>query len=48
MMRLDHRYFYDLTPERIDALIAERRSAVAPPAAAPPPARKRGGKKKNA
>jgi NADH-quinone oxidoreductase subunit E len=48
MMRLDHRYFYDLTPEKIDALIAERRSAVAPPAAAPPPARKRGGKKTNA
>lgn len=27
MMRLDHRYFYDLTPERIDELVAERRGA---------------------
>ena len=26
MMRLDHRYFYDLTTEAIDDLIAERRS----------------------
>jgi NADH-quinone oxidoreductase subunit E len=26
MMRLDQRYHYDLTPEKIDALIAERRS----------------------
>jgi NADH-quinone oxidoreductase subunit E len=25
MMRLDHRYHYDLTPEKIDAFIAERR-----------------------
>ncbi len=25
MMRLDHRYHYDLTPSRIDELIAERR-----------------------
>ena len=26
MMRLDHRYHYDLTPEKIEALIAERRN----------------------
>ena len=26
MMRLDHSYHYDLTPEKIDALIAERRN----------------------
>src|SRR5690348_11085783 len=26
MMRLDHRYHYDLTPERVDALVAERRN----------------------
>ena len=26
MMRLDHQFHYDLTPERIDALVAERRS----------------------
>ena len=25
MMRLDHAYHYDLTPEKIDALVAERR-----------------------
>ncbi len=40
MMRLDHRYFYDLTPERIDELVAERRGrkaeAEAVPAAAGP------------
>ena len=34
MMRLDHRYFYDLTPQRIDDLIAERRDGHA---SAPPP-----------
>lgn len=33
MMRLDHRYHYDLTPERIDALIAERKAPPAPTAA---------------
>ncbi|HKC19050.1 MAG TPA: NAD(P)H-dependent oxidoreductase subunit E, partial [Candidatus Dormibacteraeota bacterium] len=27
MMRLDHAYHYDLTPEKIDALIAERKGA---------------------
>jgi NADH-quinone oxidoreductase subunit E len=42
MMRLDHQYFYDLTPQRIDELVAERK-APAPPAATPPPPRKRGG-----
>jgi NADH-quinone oxidoreductase subunit E len=48
MMRLDHRYHYDLTPEKIDSLIAERKG-TAPPAAAPPPPRKRGAvRKKNA
>ncbi len=29
MMRLDHRYLYDLTPQAIDELIAERRSGKA-------------------
>ena len=27
MMRLDHRYYYDLTTEKVDALVAERRSS---------------------
>ncbi len=35
MMRLDHGYHFDLTPEKIDALIAERRT---PAAAAQAPA----------
>jgi NADH-quinone oxidoreductase subunit E len=47
MMRLDHRYHYDLTAEKIDALIAERRGKVLPtraevaarPAAAQPAVR---------
>ena len=52
MMRLDQRYHYDLTPEKIDALIAERRNEkknVLPtrgevaPKGPPPPPRKRGG-----
>ena len=49
MMRLDHAYHYDLTPEKIDALIAERKEhpaaspSAAPPAPLPPPPRKRGG-----
>jgi NADH-quinone oxidoreductase subunit E len=30
MMRLDHRYFYDLTPERVDEMIAERRAPPTP------------------
>jgi NADH-quinone oxidoreductase subunit E len=29
MMRLDHRYHYDLTPEKLDRLIDERRAAPA-------------------
>ena len=39
MCRIDHRYHYDLTAERIDALVAERRSPASPPvvAAAPHP-----------
>lgn len=46
MMRLDHGYHYDLTPEKLDALIAERRNGhaappAAAPAAAPPAPRKR-------
>ena len=37
MMRLDQRYHYDLTPEKIDGLVAERRSPhpPAPPATSP-------------
>jgi NADH-quinone oxidoreductase subunit E len=37
VMRLDHRYEKDLTPQKIDALIAERRSPAATPARAPLP-----------
>ncbi len=37
MMRLDHRFHYDLTPEKIDQVIAERRDGkVATPLPAPP------------
>jgi NADH-quinone oxidoreductase subunit E len=36
VMRLDHRYEKDLTPEKVDALIAERRSSTAPSAVPPP------------
>jgi NADH-quinone oxidoreductase subunit E len=36
VMRLDHRYRYDLTPEKIDALIVERRASGSAKAAAPP------------
>ena len=51
MMRLEQRYHYDLTPEKIDELIAQRREgrlapptdAPAHPASLPPPPRKRGG-----
>jgi NADH-quinone oxidoreductase subunit E len=43
MMRLDHRYHYDLTNEKIDALLAERKGTPAPPATSAPPPRKRGG-----
>ncbi len=38
VMRLDHRYERDLTPEKIDVLIRERRSPAAAPAHAPLPA----------
>ena len=40
MCRLDHRYQFDLTPEKIDALVAERRASATPaatPAQAPHP-----------
>ena len=43
MMRLDHRFHYDLTPEKIDALIADRKTPTSPPTAAPSPPRRRGG-----
>lgn len=44
MMRLDHAYHYDLTPEKLDALIAERKGAgTAAAGAASPPPRKRAG-----
>ena len=36
VMRLDHRYEKDLTPQKIDALISERRSPAALVAAEPP------------
>jgi len=42
MMRLDHQYFYDLTADKVDALIAERRGA-GPPKGAPRPSRKKNG-----
>lgn len=34
MCRVDHRYHYDLTPQKLDALVAERRSIL--PSPAPP------------
>ena len=34
VMRLDHAYHHDLTAEKIDALIADRRAALRPPGAA--------------
>ena len=43
MMRLDHRYHYDLTAEKIDELVAERRGIAAPPSPAATPPRERGG-----
>jgi NADH-quinone oxidoreductase subunit E len=43
MMRLDHRYHYDLTPEKIDSLVAERRSST-PLTPALSPERERGKK----
>src|SRR2546423_281486 len=38
MLRLDHRYHYDLTPEKIDALVAERRRPHPAPSAPTSPA----------
>jgi NADH-quinone oxidoreductase subunit E len=50
VMRLDHRYEKDLTPSKIDSLIAERRSPATPspveppqPALRPLPRQRRGG-----
>jgi NADH-quinone oxidoreductase E subunit len=44
MMRFNHRYHYDLSPEKIDAVIADTKNPrPAPPAPAAPPPRKRGG-----
>jgi NADH-quinone oxidoreductase subunit E len=37
VMRLDHRYQKDLTPQKLDALIAERRSPAIAPTRAPLP-----------
>jgi hypothetical protein len=31
MMRLDHQYHYELTAEKIDALVAQRRAPVPSP-----------------
>jgi NADH-quinone oxidoreductase subunit E len=36
MARVDHRYRYDLTPQKIDALLAERRSGTSASAPEPP------------
>jgi NADH-quinone oxidoreductase subunit E len=43
MMRLDHEYHYDLTPDTITRLVAERRSSATP--AAPPPSPRTPGRK---
>jgi NADH-quinone oxidoreductase subunit E len=58
MMRLDHHYHYDLTPEKVDALVAERRAerrkvlptrgVVAPKAPEGPPKKPRAPRKKKA
>ena len=39
MMRLDHRYFYDLNDQKVDALVAERRGKPAVTADKPKPKR---------
>ncbi len=39
MLRVDHSYQYDLTPEKVDALIEERRNPRVAPAPAPPAAK---------
>ena len=44
MLRLDHEYHYDLTNDKIDRLVGERRAGSAP-TAPPSPPRKRGGRK---
>jgi NADH-quinone oxidoreductase subunit E len=36
MCRLDHRYQFDLTPDKVDALVAERQRATASASAGPP------------
>ena len=41
MMRLDHQFHYDLTPEKIDEVIAERRAGSAATAEMPAQPRKR-------
>ena len=46
VMRLDHAYHHDLTPEKIDALIAQRKDGSPPPAPASPSPRKRRVRKK--
>jgi NADH-quinone oxidoreductase subunit E len=46
MLRLDHEYHYDLTNEKIDALIAERRGGGSKPEPRPSPPPRRGGGKK--
>jgi len=49
MMRLDHHYFYDLTPEKIDQLVAERKSpSPAPQEAIKPAVKPRAVRKKKA
>src|SRR4029077_17244819 len=37
MCRVDHRYHYDLTPEKIDAMVGARRLPSAAPLPSPPP-----------
>jgi NADH-quinone oxidoreductase subunit E len=37
MCRIDHRYHYDLTAEKLDALVAERRNPSPAPAQSAPP-----------
>jgi len=44
MMRMDHRFWYDLTPAALDELVAERRSGASGGDPAPP-ARKAGRKR---
>jgi NADH-quinone oxidoreductase E subunit len=46
MMRLDHQYFYSLTNEKIDQLVAERRGATVQATSPASPPSKRGARKK--